>query len=62
MQKAFTVFGSSITFTSHAQSLESGRTRTACAISRSVISRTFCARGVSASMRFFLSSSPIICV
>ena len=60
MQKALTVFGSLITCTSQAQLAVSGRKRTACAISRSVISRTFATRGVPASICFFLSSWPII--
>src|SRR5688572_10790720 len=60
MQNAFTVFGSLITCTSQAQLAESGRKRTACAIRRSVISRTFSARGVPVSICFFLSSWPII--
>ena len=62
MQKAFTVFGSLITCTSHFQLLASGRTRTACWTRRSVISFTFSARGVPVSICFFLSRSAIICV
>src|SRR5688572_19838182 len=60
MQKALTVSGSLITRTSQAHLAESGRKRTACAISRSVISRTLLARSLSASIFFFLSSWPII--
>jgi len=41
MQKALTVFGSLITCTSQLHFAESGRKRTACAIRRSVIWRTF---------------------
>jgi hypothetical protein len=62
MQKAFTCFGSSMTCTSHFQLAESGRKRTACAIRRSVISRTRCARGVSVSTCFFLDRPPIMLV
>src|SRR5688572_19588947 len=60
MQKALTVLSSLITCTSHFQLAESGRKRTACATSLSVISRTFCVRSDSASIFFFLPSSPII--
>jgi hypothetical protein len=49
-----------MTCTSHFQLADSGRKRTACAISRSVISRTFCARSLSASIFCFLEKLPII--
>ena len=60
MQKAFTVFGSLMSCTCQAQPAESGRKRTAWAISRSVIARTRSARGVPVSTWFFLVSPPII--
>ena len=46
MQKALIVFGSSITSICQCQLAESGRKRTAWAISRSVISWTFLTRAV----------------
>jgi hypothetical protein len=61
MQKALTVFGSSITCTSQDHFAESGRTRTASFTSLSVISLTLCARGVPVSIFFFLPRSAIIC-
>ena len=65
MQKALTVFGSLMTLTSQRQPAESGRNLIAWAIRRSVISCTFCTRGLSFSPGFsifcFLSRSAIIC-